>query len=122
MFEAHKCYHKSKDVFFIYLDDCRLINHTMRLFKGKTTYNQQNLSVSNNEKDSTLITEQSANQKNETAGTHNSNESNIDVENKTKEKTTKNVQNIKEKREIVAGVQQMDKNGKCKFKNTRRNT
>lgn len=91
----------------------------MRIFRGKNSYNQPHLSVSDNEKNPTIIAQHHVTTKqsneNPTVGT----DSNADIEieiNGSKDKSMGNGQNIKEKNETFVGVEQVDKNGKCKFK------
>lgn len=90
----------------------------MRLFKGKNTYNQH-VSVSDNEKNCTILTAHECNREddneingNSTIGTNNcSTPETADTgANRSKERIPKNDQNYKEKKESVGGVQ-VDKNG-----------
>lgn len=92
----------------------------MRIFRGKNTYNHPQISISDNDKNPVIITapQDSTNQstENPNLATHTSN-ADIDIEIKgSKDKLIKNGQSIKEKNETVAGVQQVDKNGKRKCK------
>lgn len=87
----------------------------MRLFKGKSTYNQH-VSVSDIDESCTIITAHECNQEddnqinaNSNIGRSNCNASETDIEaKKSKGKITKNDDNYREKKEVVGGV---DKNG-----------
>lgn len=102
----------------ILTDDWAPLSKIMRLFKGKITYNQR-VSVADSEKNSTVLTahecdREGANQinANSNVGTNSCIETDIQA-NRANE--TKNDQNTKEKKEVGCGVQQIDKNGECKF-------
>lgn len=89
----------------------------MRLFKGKITYNQH-VSVSEIDKNSVIITAHECNDHGDKQINANSNVTNncntsetVTETNRCKEKITKNGQHSKEKKEIIDGVQQVDKNG-----------
>lgn len=86
----------------------------MRLFKGKTTYNQHVSVSSDEEKNCTIITAHEYNHEDDNeinANSNNCNTSETGTEaNRTKEKIAKN-----EKKEGIGGAQQIDKNGELKI-------